>query len=206
MWQIMHWLDGMARVKACYNRDALLVNENDSAALGLVGSAGFLLLLGRLVLPRKPSLALRACGVSAPGPLWEGLAVLNLGAVLLAVRGGLSGLIAMQFTWIRGYNRISVFIGFFALFAVVLLLEQLRGRVRSARANTLAYAALDSGSFGILDLTTGVYSALGNSGQVLGAGIGAAGHHFCFPGPQPARCALQGDGRFCDQRRQHDQA
>ena len=37
-------------------------------------------------------------------------------------------------------------------------------------------------------------------------GLGAAGHHFCFPGAQPARRALQGDGRLCHQRRQHDQA
>ena len=37
-------------------------------------------------------------------------------------------------------------------------------------------------------------------------GLGAAGHHFCFPGAQPARRALQGARRLCHQRRQHDQA
>ena len=33
-----------------------------------------------------------------------------------------------------------------------------------------------------------------------------AGHHLRLPGAQPARRALQGDGRLCHQRRQHDQA
>ncbi len=45
--------------------------------------------------------------------------------------------------------------------------------------------------------------ARGNLGR---ARLGAAGHDFCFPGAQPARRALQGDGRLCHQRRQHDQA
>ena len=38
------------------------------------------------------------------------------------------------------------------------------------------------------------------------AGLGTAGHHFCFPRPQPSCRALQGDGRLRHQRRQHDQA
>ena len=38
------------------------------------------------------------------------------------------------------------------------------------------------------------------------ARLGAAGHHVCVPGAQFARRALQGDGRFRHQRRQHDQA
>ena len=46
----------------------------------------------------------------------------------------------------------------------------------------------------------------GARGQLGQTGIGAAGHHLCFPGAQPPRRALQGDGRLCHQRRQHDQA
>ena len=46
----------------------------------------------------------------------------------------------------------------------------------------------------------------GARGEMGRTGIGAAGHHFCVPGAQPARRALQGDGRLCHQRRQHDQA
>ena len=50
------------------------------------------------------------------------------------------------------------------------------------------------------------FVVLAREAKWASAGIGTAGHHFCFPGPQPARRALQGDGRFRDQRRQHDQA
>ena len=46
----------------------------------------------------------------------------------------------------------------------------------------------------------------GARGDLGRTGFGAAGHHFCIPGAQPARRALQGDGRLCHQRRQHDQA
>jgi len=34
----------------------------------------------------------------------------------------------------------------------------------------------------------------GARGELGQAGVGAAGHHICFPGAQPARGALQGDG------------
>jgi phosphoglycerol transferase len=144
-----HRLAWLAHLKERYNRAALLVNENDSAALGLVGSLGFVLLLGRLLLRHEPDAQARETTVpllarraNRASPLWQGLSLLNLGAVLLAVRGGLGGLVAMRLTWIRGYNRISVFIGFFALFAVVLGLEALRRRyARSARGNA-AYLGL----------------------------------------------------------------
>ena len=113
----------MASLKEQYNQHAVMVNENDAAALGIIGSAGFLLALGQLLRKRD-------------GTLWDGLSLLTLLAVLLSVRGGFSGLIALRFTWIRGYNRISVLIGFFALFAVVLGLDIVRRRYASSpRAN-----------------------------------------------------------------------
>jgi phosphoglycerol transferase len=120
-----HPLAYLATLKEQYNQHAVMVNENDAAALGLIGSVGFLLLLGRLLRRRDDSLA-------------DGLSLLTLVAVLLSVRGGFSGLVAMHLTWIRGYNRISVLIGFFALFAVVLGLDQVRRRYfQSARTNAV---------------------------------------------------------------------
>jgi phosphoglycerol transferase len=53
------------------------------------------------------------------------LATLNIFALLLATVGGFSSLIALFVSGqIRAYNRISVYIGFFALFAVVLCLDR----------------------------------------------------------------------------------
>ena len=46
----------------------------------------------------------------------------------------------------------------------------------------------------------------GARGRMGRAGHGPAGDHFCFPGAQHSGRALQGDGRLCHQRRQHDQA
>lgn len=122
-----HPLSWLARLKEQYNQHAVMVNENDAAALGIVGSVGFLLLLGG---------PLRKRG-SDTSP-WEGLSLLNLFAVLLSVRGGFSGLVALRFTPIRAYNRISVLIGFFALFAMVLAVDSLRRRyIRSARGSVI---------------------------------------------------------------------
>jgi phosphoglycerol transferase len=50
--------------------------------------------------------------------------ILNLAAVLLATVGGVGSLVALLITSkIRAYNRISIFIAFFALFAVVVGLD-----------------------------------------------------------------------------------
>jgi phosphoglycerol transferase len=116
-----HRISWWARLKEIYNSKSFLVTENDMAALGVLGSLGFLALLARL-LRRRPA--------AAHPSLFEALGTLNVSAVLLATIGGLGAVVAMVFPWIRGYNRISVYIGFFALFAVVLALEAVRRRTR----------------------------------------------------------------------------
>src|SRR5262249_38910714 len=115
-----HRLAPVARFKEKFNGRSLLVTENDSAALGVLGSVGFLALLV-LLLRRRPT--------DAPSLLTT-LATLNVCAVLLAPIGGLGAVVAMAFPWIRGYNRISVYIGFFSLFAVTLGLDFIRRRAR----------------------------------------------------------------------------
>lgn len=55
----------------------------------------------------------------------NGLSILNLSAVLLATVGGFGTIVAYLITpEIRGYNRISIFIAFFAIFTVIILLEE----------------------------------------------------------------------------------
>jgi phosphoglycerol transferase len=127
-----HSLTWLAKLKEEYNRHALLVNENDAATLGVVASAGFLMLLGNLLRIRRAQLAQN-------GQLWVGLTFLNLFALLLALRGGFGGLFALWFPWIRGYNRISILLGFFALFAVVLGLDALRQRFTRSPASRYVF-------------------------------------------------------------------
>jgi hypothetical protein len=96
-------------------------NENESASLGIIGTLGFLLLLSKLLTgnrsePDKPDLL-------------HALSTLTIVAILLATAGGFGTLLSYcGFSWIRGYNRISIFLAFFALLALVLTADRLTQR------------------------------------------------------------------------------
>ena len=75
-----HRVDELGHITRTYNADAPLVNENRDSTLGLVAVAGFLALLGRLLLP------------GAGATLLGGLAILNLSALLLGTSGGFGAL------------------------------------------------------------------------------------------------------------------
>lgn len=131
-----HRVSALRAFKDRYNTPATpLVNENDSATLGCVAGVGFLLLIiGLFARPRSV----------ASGDVWSGLSVLNLSAVLLGTIGGFSSLLSFLFIpWIRGYNRVSVFIAFFALALVALALSRLQDRLATtARRRALYYGGL----------------------------------------------------------------
>jgi phosphoglycerol transferase len=85
--------------------------------LGLVGSLGFLILIGHVFIPR---------GGQSP-TLMGSLSLLNLASVILGSVGSFSFLLAVFATpWIRCYYRLNVFLAFMGIFAAVFLLEQLR--------------------------------------------------------------------------------
>jgi phosphoglycerol transferase len=144
-----HRVGWLADLKATYNIPSRpLVNENDSAALGLVGGFGFLWLTARFFLRRRSA---------APAGVADGLAFCNTAAVLLATIGGAGSLLSLfGLSWIRGYNRISVFIGFFALTAVALLLQGAADRfARTGRSRAVFLGLLAVLlSLGCLDQTT----------------------------------------------------
>lgn len=131
-----HRLPLFAEAKERYNNSPL-VNENDTSTLGLVGSAGFLFLLGWI-----------SVRVMGRGPRWldhrdrrllDRTGLLLLAATMLGTIGGFGSLFAFliqpQF---RGYNRISVYIAFLALFAIGMLLDRfLRGRLDTVRDRLL---------------------------------------------------------------------
>jgi phosphoglycerol transferase len=120
-----HRIPAMAQWKARYNSQAPLVNENDTASLGVIGSIGFLTLLACFFVPRS-------------GTVLYSLALLNLWAVLIGTIGGFSSLFSFTLTpQFRAWNRISVFIGFFSIFAVVLLTDRLLQGKRGSRWFTM---------------------------------------------------------------------
>jgi phosphoglycerol transferase len=117
-----HRLPWLSQARARYSRLLDENNENSFASLGLAGSVGLLYLLARLLF-RRPARGAR---------LQDGLTVLTAAAVLLATVGGFGSLFNVFVTpWIRAYNRVSVFVGFFALFAVAVLLDRARARCPS---------------------------------------------------------------------------
>jgi len=90
------------------------VDESDAQTLGAIAGLGFLYLLGSLLWTRKPRELVRA------------LAMLTFSALLLGTVGGFGTIFNFVVTaQIRCYNRISIFIAFFSLFAVALLLDDL---------------------------------------------------------------------------------
>ena len=144
-----HRLDGLAEVKQRYNEGTVPpYNESDTATLGLIGTCGFAGLLCYL--------ALMAGGRASPLP--SGLSILNAAAVLLGTIGGFGALFALfvspQF---RSLNRISVFIGFFCLFAVGLAFDRL-GNHASRRIRMAAWVGVALLlALGIFDQTTDTF-------------------------------------------------
>lgn len=143
-----HRIPALAKLREEY-RKAPLTNENDTAALGIVGAVGFLFLLGRFLF----SLG-RGRGA---GEALDRLAFLNAAAVLLGTIGGFGSLFAHLISPIfRGYNRISIFIGFLALAAVGLLLDRLIGAKTNAPSRRIVAiaAAVLLLCLGVFDQTT----------------------------------------------------
>jgi len=113
-----HRIASLAKLSDSYSRTAPLVNENNMASLGLIGSIGFLILISWAFYRISDKLKYNIHDIL------DYLCVLNLSSVLLATIGGLGTIFAyMIFPKIRCYNRISIFIAFFSLFAIVLILS-----------------------------------------------------------------------------------
>lgn len=117
-----HRVGFLNSIKKLYNENTV-VTENDAAALGLVGSLGFLALIARLFIRRRNDEA------NEHSDMLNDLSVLNIFAVLLATIGGFSSIFGLLVSaGIRSYNRISVFIAFFSLLTVALGWEWVYGR------------------------------------------------------------------------------
>ena len=98
------------------------LNEGDICSpLGFVGLCGFVVLVYDL---------LRSGGRGLPAsPLRADLSVLNVAGISLAVVGGFNEVVAEYLTTMfRAYNRMSIYLGFFAILALSLAVEESRRR------------------------------------------------------------------------------
>jgi hypothetical protein len=138
-----HRIGVLADLRERYGATAIppAPTESYSASLGAVGTAGLAWLLAVLVLG------------AASGGRWRLderhrlLAGVTLTAFLIGTLGGLGSVFAYVVTpQLRGWNRISVFILFFALAAVALLLDRV-GRSRRVLALGLPLLVLLGGLY-----------------------------------------------------------
>jgi phosphoglycerol transferase len=151
-----HRLDILARARERYVSGITGVygqlgdTEADWVPLGLLGTLGWLALLAASVfgLRRSPGRPNRL-------PAFSAAAGLNLGGVLLATVGGFASVIALVFTQIRAYNRIIVFLAFFAFLVVGMAMDWTRDKM-PAWSRAWMTAALVSAvvAFGVADQTT----------------------------------------------------
>ncbi|HEU4434663.1 MAG TPA: hypothetical protein VFR51_14865, partial [Pyrinomonadaceae bacterium] len=132
-----HRVHVLNAIKKTYNENTVMT-ENDAAALGLVGSLGFLALIARLFYRRRADDATAAVDLGTDrSRMLDDLSVLNIFAVLLATIGGFGSIFGVLVSaGIRSYNRISVFIAFFSLLVVTLALDYFR--VRAVKSNGAA--------------------------------------------------------------------
>ncbi|HRD49596.1 MAG: hypothetical protein JNK95_11580 [Candidatus Competibacter sp.] len=141
-----HRSDALRGITESYNRSAPLVTENATASLGFIGAAGFLLLILVLLSGDRLSQGLPY--------LWE-LSVLNVSMVLYGTIGGFATLFALLVhPQIRSVNRISLFIGFAALAAVLLTVQALQRRMqdRTPRSHPDKWVVAGSGDASIIQM------------------------------------------------------
>lgn len=129
------------------------MNENYSAYLGIVGVTGFLILMAWIFFPKTRIQGQELC---------EKLSVLNGSLVLLGLCGSLGPLFAfLVFSQFRGYNRVSIFLAFFVLFAIGLVLDTQKKKYLDAPLKRIVFMIVSFGIliFGLWDQTLPTYVA-----------------------------------------------
>jgi phosphoglycerol transferase len=152
-----HRLDSFFEFASRYNGSFPLVTENISSSLGLIGALGFLLLMANLVLSLVTSHTTTTSKnfnqANSFQLRFRILAILALGMVLLATVGGGSSLFAMLIsTSIRSWNRISIFIAFISVLALMLCVNLIITKYAKPTYSWLASAVL-----ALMLLVLGIY-------------------------------------------------
>jgi phosphoglycerol transferase len=131
-----HRVPCLANLGKWYVASVPRAETNGNCYIGLLAGTGYLFLIGRLLL--GTTAVPRGGRDSVTDELTTHLCRLNLLATLLGIVGGFSSLIAVVgFTAVRCYYRLSIFIGFFSLFAAAILLDRAMVHWRRQRPRSL---------------------------------------------------------------------
>jgi phosphoglycerol transferase len=119
-------------------------NENGTARLGLIGAMGFLLLLGVSLRSRSPA--------DAEAETMRTVAALNLAVLVITTVGGFGAIInTITVPDIRGYNRFSVFIAFFAIAGLSLWLARRLRHAQGMRQAVIVGGVVAVAGFSLYD-------------------------------------------------------
>lgn len=145
-----HRIGKLASLRQRYDAWSPATEATRSATLGLVATVGLVWLLAISVLQ------LVTPGRRVAGALDGQAGTAALVALFFAWTGGLATLVASVYPQIRAWNRLSIFIGFFALLGLGLLLDRGLALLRSRRTGGLlaAVALCLVLAIGILDQTS----------------------------------------------------
>lgn len=150
-----HRAGALRRITSHYDNTFPLINENRYSGLGLLGAAGFLILMYVLL---SNQLA------HTRDPLLSALALLLIVILLVATVGGFSSLFAMFVSpMIRAWNRISIFASFISLTALLLWAGR-RGWAPSGRIPALLFVLALLG-WAVLDQTPRTFSKQVRGGE-----------------------------------------
>ena len=161
----------LASIRDMYNVANPLNNENSTTTLGLVGSIGFLSCVVLALMPNRGAMLNQVARMG----------LITLIAILFGVMGGFSSLISTisnvvlgpysMLTQARSWNRIAIFIGFFAYFTAFWLVQK----------STAAVASRTSG---------------GHAKSIVGWSICAAVFAFALWDQVPYKIDQQDDGHY----------
>ncbi|MCO5314706.1 MAG: hypothetical protein M9938_00860 [Solirubrobacterales bacterium] len=134
-----HRLEPLAELKAEY-LDISIASSGDAQSLGLLGTIGLVWILLVVLSGSRGASGTRAAVERQAG-------VATLMAFIIATIGGISVLFSLLvMPEIRGWNRMSIFVGFFALIGFVSLWSRLDERLRRMKRGSL----LSFGAIGLI--------------------------------------------------------
>lgn len=132
-----HGVEYLDKIITTYNTEMPLINENSTAYLGVVGIIGFITLIFTLFVRNMSEDRLYKKHLIL-------LSELNVFAVLLGTIGGFSSLFCVVISpLIRCYNRISIFISFFAIAGICVIISAVCDRIVAGKALAVAENSAD---------------------------------------------------------------
>ena len=115
-----------AKIQEIYELLPGQMNTERGSYLGIFGSIGLIILLINTFLMEKET------------KLLNSLSILNLSGLLIGVTGGIGTFFALFISpAIRAYNRISIYLGFFCIFGLLIVFEYIKNKIETNKIDKI---------------------------------------------------------------------